>query len=307
MPTTTIRKARLLCALATATACAGLAVPSAAHAEPPRRTIVVTTSVLGALVRDLAGERFDVQVAIPNGLDPHDWEPSAKDVERLTRADLVVVNGLGLEEGLENALAQARRKGVRVFTAADHVAIRKVEYTDEASKAHDHGAGDPHLWTDPMAMKAVAGALVKELQADFGVDLGGRLSDLDRRLDALDADVRRTIGALPADRRKLVTGHESLGYFAGRYGLKLVGAVVPGLSSQAETSAAELAGLRALVARERVKVLFTEVGTPPRLVEALARDSGVRCVPLNTHAVPADGSYFTFLRELAGTITRNLG
>jgi ABC-type Zn uptake system ZnuABC Zn-binding protein ZnuA len=81
-----------------------------------------------------------------------------------------------------------------------------------------------------------------------------------------------------------------------------VGTVVPGLTTQAEASAAELAALKALLRREQVKVLFSEVGTPRRVTEALAREAGVRCVPLTTHAVPAGGSYFTFMRELAGTI-----
>ncbi len=99
-----------------------------------------------------------------------------------------------------------------------------------------------------------------------------------------------------------MTGHESMGHFARRYGFRLVGAVVPSLSSQAETSAANLAALKAIIARERVPVLFTELGTPPQVVNTLARESGVRCVTLTAHALPADGSDFTFVRDLADTI-----
>lgn len=298
-------------------ACAGLALAALAAgasageapAAPGRRTVVVTTAVLGAVVKDLAGDAFRVEVAIPNGLDPHDWEPSARDVEALTHADLLVTNGLGLEAGMERALEQARRSGVRTFAAADHVAVRKVgkgEGIPSGDPDQAEGASDPHLWTDPVAMISVARALAAELRADFGVDLSPRLADLERRLGALDAEIRAAVARIPPARRKLVTGHESMGYFARRYGLQLVGAVVPSLSSQAESSAASLGALQALIAANHVPVLFTEVGTPARVVDALAREARVRCVPLTTHAVPADGSYFTFLRNLAATITEGL-
>ncbi len=297
-------RARVL-SLATLVLCVALASPAAAAS---RRTVVVTYSVLGAVVRDLAGDHVDVRVAIPNGLDPHEWEPSARDVAALTRAHLVVANGLGLEAGMDRALARARATGVPVFVAAGAIEPRRV---GRAGAGHRHaqaheGALDPHLWTDPVAMKAVARALAAELRARFGLDLSGRLEDLERRLDALDAEIRAAVEAIPPAHRQLVTGHESLGYFAARYGLRPIGAVVPGLSTQAESSAAELARLKGLVAREHVRVIFTEVGTPPRVAEALARDAGVRCVPLTVHAVPADGSYFSFVRTLAGTIAGSL-
>jgi zinc/manganese transport system substrate-binding protein len=295
--------AALAAALLTASA------PGRAMAAPGRPTVIVTYSILGALVRDLAGDRFDVKVAIPNGMDPHEWEPSARDQAALTHADLVVANGLGLEGGLQRILEQARRSGARVFTAADHVTVRKVgpgEGIPSGDPDQVLGASDPHLWTDPMTMKAVVRALATELQTDFGIDVSARLAEIERRLDALDAEIKGSVAAIPPDGRKLVTGHESMGYFGQRYGVRLVGAVVPNLSSQAESSAAELSALKALIAKEQVHVLFTELGTPQRVVDALARESGVRCVTLTTHAVPADGSYFTFMRNLAGTIASNL-
>jgi zinc/manganese transport system substrate-binding protein len=283
--------------------------PVQAATPAVKKTIVATYSVLQALVSDLVGDRFEVKAAIPNGLDPHEWEPSAKDVESLTKADLIVANGLGLEGGMQKSLGQAKRAGVKVFTASDHITIRKVkrgEGIPSGDPDQAAGARDPHLWTDPVAMKAVVRALAASLRADFGVDLSDRQADLEKRLDALDAEIRSSVAALPVEKRKLVTGHESMGYFAQRYGFKLVGAVVPSLSSEAESSAADVVALKKLIAQNRVKVLFTELGTPARVVQTLARETGVKCVPLTTHSMPADGSYFTFMRELAGTITKNL-
>lgn len=299
-------RARLLAGLCLL---AGPGVVRAAERQD-RPTVVVTHALLGALVTELAGDQIDARALIPNGMDPHEWEPSPRDIEALRHADLVVVNGAGLEAGLERPLEQARRAGACVFSAADHLTLRRAERhgggAEGASSTHHHGAFDPHLWTDPAAMKQVARALATEIRTALGRDLSDRLAALERRLDALDAEVRSLVASLPPERRALVTGHESLGYFADRYGFRLVGAVVPGLSTGAEASAAQLSSLKRLIQREHVKAVFTEVGTPPRVVEALSRECAVRAVPLDTHALPADGSYFTFLRRLAGTVVEAL-
>jgi zinc/manganese transport system substrate-binding protein len=304
---------RKLTALAAVTLLA-LTAPTACRRSPPsagqgRPFIIATYSVLGALVRDLVGDAFVVISAVPNGLDPHEWEPSARDIEALNAAALVVENGLGLEEGMEKVLESRRSSGKRVFTAADHVAVRTVgegEGIPSGDPDQKVGASDPHLWTDPVAMKSVAIALAAEIQSSFGVNLGPRAADLAARLDALDAEIRAAVDLIPASRRKLVTGHESLGYLARRYGFTLVGAVVPGLSTAAEVSAAELASLKALIQANGVAVIFTEVGTPPGVSQALAREAHVRAVELTTHGLPADGSYFTYMRDLARVIAENL-
>jgi len=274
-----------------------------------KKTIVVTYSVLGSVVQDLVGDSFEVKVLIPNGLDPHEWEPSAKDVETLNKADLIVENGLGLEGGMEKALNGARKSGVKMFTAADQVRVRTVgEGEGIPSDDPDQAAGakDPHLWSDPLTMKVIADALAVRIASDFQVDLSARARDLDGRLDVLDTEIRAKVAALPAENRKLVTGHESMGYFAQAYGFKLVGAMIPSLSTQAEVSAADMAALKKLVAAGKVKAVFTEIGTPAAVVEALARDAGVKAVSLTTHSMPEDGSYFTFLRGLTDQIVGGL-
>ncbi len=271
----------------------------AAKAPIGARKIVVTYSILGSVVRELVGDSFAVLVSIPDGLDPHEWEPSARDIEAMDGAALVVENGLGLEEGMTKALTQARKSGVKSFSAADFVSVRRVG----AGEGMPAGAEDPHLWTDPLAVKAVVDALADTIKRDFGVDLSKRRATLDARLLAVDAEVAASVARLPAARRVLVTGHESLGYFAARYGFKLVGAVVPSLSSQAESSAAELSALKGLLAANRVPAIFTETGASAKVATALAADAGVAAVPLATHALPAGGGYVEYLRGLAATIT----
>ncbi|OGO29875.1 MAG: hypothetical protein A2Z29_05600 [Chloroflexi bacterium RBG_16_56_11] len=268
-------------------------------------SIVVTYSVLGSILDDLVGELARVTVSVPDGLDPHEWEPSAKDIETLDRADLVVRNGLGLEAGLEKTLSIARGRGVKIFTASDYIAVRRVgpgEGVPSGDPDQAVGAPDPHFWTDPLAMKSVVSALAFELNNDFGLDVSARAADLQVRLDALDKAIALTVASLPDNDRKLVTGHESMGYFAERYGFKLVGVIVPGLSSQAGVSAASLAALKTAIEDNRVKAIFTELGTSPAVARAIGEETGVRVVEVTTHALPPDGSYFTFMENLAGVI-----
>ncbi|MGE0881764.1 MAG: metal ABC transporter substrate-binding protein [Acidimicrobiia bacterium] len=274
------------------------------------KRVVVTYSVLGAVVKDvLAGtEGVSVSVLIPNGADPHEWEPSAKDVSRINNATLVVRNGLDLEEGVADALGEAAKKNVAMFTASDHITVRRVgkgEGIPSGDPDQAEGAEDPHLWTDPVAMTAVVEALGRELKA-VGIEASAGVARVAADLAKVDSEVKTILDAVPVANRKLVTGHESMGYFATRYGFALIGAVVPSLTSQAEVSASDLASLKQQIADAKVSVVFTETGTPSKVAEAVGKESGARLVPITTHALPADGTYATFLRNLATTIAKAL-
>ena len=283
--------------------------PASPSVTQAKKTIVVTYSILGALVNELVGAQADVVVLIPNGQDPHEWEPSAKDIETLMKADLVVQNGLNLEGGLEKTLSQAAAAGIKTFIASDHITVRTVgqgEGVPNAGPDQLVGAPDPHLWTDPLTMKQVVSALALQVKADLGLDLTTSAQGIESQLDGLDAEIAALVAILPSANRKLVTGHESLGYFAQRYGFKLVGAIIPSLTSQAAVSAADLAALKALIEQNHVKAIFTELGTPTAISQAIGRETGVKVVELATHILPPDDSYFTFERDLAHTIVENL-
>src|SRR6266498_3943676 len=174
-----------------------------------QKTIVVTYSILGSIVRDLVGDKALVIVSMPNGQDPHEWEPSAKDIETLTKADLIVQNGLGLEGGMEKALAQAQEEGVKFFTASDHITVRHVgegEGIPSGDPDQAVGAEDPHLWTNPLLMKSIVDALAAQVKTDLGIDLTGQAKNLDARLDSLDKEIVDIVNTLPENNRKLVTG-----------------------------------------------------------------------------------------------------
>lgn len=246
-----------------------------------RPIIVVSHAVLGAVTAQIAGGAADVVVLIPNGVDPHAYEPSAKDIEALNSADLIVVNGLGLEARLEDSLTNARTRRIPIFVATDHI----VTHSAREERGHLHSDDDPHFWTDPRLMAEVVDELGDAI-FDLGIDIGDRALMFSERLLTLDQNMLSVVETLPVERRVLVTGHESLGYFAERYGFEIVGTVVPGLSSGAEVSAGNLSDVKEAIQRSGVDVVFTELGTPTASARTLADELGVEIVEISTHVVP---------------------
>ncbi len=291
------------------------AVPLLASAcQPPantntKKTIVVTYSILGSIVKDLVGSQVNVIVSIPNGLDPHEWQPSAKDIAAINKADLVIQNGLGLEGGMEKTLEVARQSGVKFATASDYITVRHVgpgEGIPSGGQDQNVGAPDPHFWMDPLSMKSVVTGLVAIIKTDLNLDVSQQAVKLESELDALNSQVADILSVVPSDNRKLVTGHESMGYFAQRYGFKLIGVIIPSLSSQAEVSAADLATLKTAIEENHVKAIFTELGTSQAVAKTIGDETGVKVVELSTHLLPPDGSYSTFMTDIANTIANAL-
>jgi len=273
-----------------------------------RKTVVVTYSVLGSLVRDAVGEAANVIVLIPNGSDPHEWEPSAKDIERLNNADLIVRNGLDLEGGVLDVLNKAQDDGVPTFVASDHITVRLVgegEGLPDADPDQQVGAQDPHLWMDPLTLRDVMVALGPVL-AEEGIDVSAGIVSVAAGLDALNAEVEGVLAAVPAANRKLVTGHESMGDFADRYGFQLIGALIPSLTTQAGVSAKELSTLSGEIEAQHVKAIFTEIGTPTQVADAIGEAADVEVVALASHNLPADGTYATFLLDNARKVAAAL-
>ena len=318
---TLIRLALPFVALALAS-CAGPDSTTPAPAEPSattgqaaaRPTIVVTYSVLGRLVEDLVDGAAEVVTIIPDGRDPHDYQPSARDMEAMTAADLLVVNGLGFEEYLDDAIDAAADAGTPVFAVSDHVTVRDAagtrdeghdhgdDHSDELAHGdggeHDHGSGDPHLWLSPATMLEALPALADAVSTAIGTGIDP--SALAAQLQALDADLAAQFAAL--GRCELVTGHDELGYFADRYGCEVIGAVVPSMSTTADASAKQLAALKEIIAAHGATTVFTSLGTPQAVAEQIARETGANVVELGTHVLGESGSYAAFIRSVADAI-----
>jgi len=237
--------------------CAPLALASACGGDSGDGVDVVATNVIAAdVARHVAGPDADVETLIPESASPHDYGPSAQERAELEDAEVVVAWGAGLEEGVP---------------------------LDDLDKDPVELAGDerdPHIWMDPrrvaLSLEEITAALADAdpANADAYRERAATYAD---ELAALDRDVRRTLAAIPADRRKLVTSHDSLGHFVARYGFEFVGAPF-GISPEAEPSAETVASLIERVEREQVPAVFAEDTDDPELMEEIARAAGVEIV-----------------------------
>lgn len=263
-------------------------------------TVVVSSTILGDIVRQVAGAEVDVDVLLPAGADPHDFAPSARQAERAIAADLLVVNGAGFEAGLDRLVDSAEQQGVAVFAFADHV---------DLIESGESGAPDPHVWTDPVRMAGAVRQLGKAMRAVDGAPAAvvDRAETYAERLTGLDATIEQLLAGLPPDRRVLVTNHEVLAYFADRYRFEVVGTVIPSLSTGAEPSAGGLDELAGLIDRLGVPAIFVENTTSGTQARALARTlDGVEVVELYSESLGGPGSGAATYVEMMTTNARRI-
>lgn len=305
-------------ALVVSAAACGSEDASEAEPDPAGEpvSVVVTTSILGDIVTeslgDLVGEEFTVETIMPIGVSPHGFDASAEQAEAMEQADLLVTNGVNLEEGLTGVIESAEESGTEVFTFADHVEVLPGSGGDdhdhdeaegeeghdhdeaEADHDHDHSAGDPHIWMDPTQMAAGVEALAEEL-AELSDDpdaVHAEADDYIVELTTLDEDIATTLEVVPAEDRLLVTNHQAFGYFVNRYDFEMLGAAIPSLTTDAAASAAELEELAALIREHDLPAIFSETIESDELVDALAEEVGsdVQVVQLYTGSLGEPGS-----------------
>jgi zinc/manganese transport system substrate-binding protein len=284
-----------------------------------RPAIVATSGFAADIARRVAGERAEVIQLVPDSSSPHAYSPSARDRQRLAEADLVVAIGRGYEESL--ALDEG---DAPVFAIAEHAGpLRSFAQGEVAGHAeqgageqggarteHASGTPDPHVWMDPTRTAAALPALAAALAR---VDVAGRAGYEERarryagELRALDRELRETLARVPPARRKLVTSHESLGYFADRYNLTFVAAPF-GLQPEAEVSAEAVAETIQAIEREGVPAIFAQRGDDPKVMRQIARETGVEVVDdllVEGPGPQADG-YIEALRHDAARIAAAL-
>jgi zinc/manganese transport system substrate-binding protein len=241
-------------------------------AAPGAIDVVVTTTQLGDIVREVGGDAVDVHQILRPNTDPHDYEPRPKDIQETAGAKLVVTSGDELDAWMGEVLDNAGGDP----TVLDAGAGRPVTRPGESS-GPEASRFDAHWWHDPRNVEYAVGriraALVRaEPAAKDRIDRSaGRYL---AKLRALDRGIARCMAAVPASERKLVTDHDALGYFARRYGIEVVGAVIPSQTTQSQPSAGDLADLSRVIRREHVKAVFPETSVNPKLAEAIARQTG---------------------------------
>ena len=264
--------------------------------------VVVTYSVIGDVVAQLVGDKAVVNVLIPDGQDPHEFQPSAKDIETLSNAAIVVSNGLDFEEGLEDVLENVINLGNKVFMVGEHITVLKTKEADDHE--HDHGGVDPHLWLSPGTMLEMLPALTSALSDALGIDLANSSVALTTNLEELDKEIQQTISGLQDC--NLVSGHDEMGYFAARYGCQIIGAIIPSFTTTSEATAGELADLKRLIDQYKVAAIFTGLGTNPAVADQLAKELGIKAVILSTHYLDGANNYQEFMLRMVTQIAEAL-
>lgn len=295
-------------ALSLAACGSGAATPSTSRTTSALR-VVATTTIVADVVRNIAGDKIDLQVLVPPGVDEHSFQATPEDIARVADADIVFMNGAGLETFMQ-ALVENAGGDARLVSVSDGINLR--QSADELDQDHAGEQGDPHVWLDPNLVMTwvdnIAAALAEsdpQHANDYQVNAAGYRQSLAE----LDAWIQEQVDQLPAQNRLLVTDHEIFTYFADRYRFKQIGAIIPSYSTVAEPSAQELAALEDVIRQLGVKAIFVGNTVNPTLTRRVAADTGVKMVSIYTGSLtdgaPA-GTYLDYMRANVAAIVEAL-
>lgn len=254
--------------------------PATAQAQDAP-SVVVTTTVLGSVVGEILtcalGDDSSLSVLMPLGADPHDFQASSAQVALMAGADLVVVNGLGLEEGVLDAVENVEADGVSVLEIAalvDPLPFGEEHSEEESHDDHGHGEFDPHFWFDMERMALAAELIGAELAVNGDESFASCGESVAGEIRATDVLVADTLSSVQEANRVLVTDHDALGYLAERYDFDVVGVVIPGGSTLGDANSSDLADLVATIQNEGVRAIFGNTAGSPALLETLAAEVG---------------------------------
>ena len=258
--------------------CAALSVidPVYAQVSGDRLKALASFSILADLVGNVGGTRVDVAMLVgPNG-NAHVYAPSPADARRVADAKLVFVNGLGFEGWLDR-LVKASASKASIIVASKGIKPRERESAHDRERDHDHGRADPHAWQSVANVKIYVRNICDALLA---ADAGSKdvyqsnLAAYAAKLDALDREVRDTIGRIPNERRRVITSHNAFGYFQDAYGIEFT--APQGVSTEAEASAKDVAAIIRQIRTQKIAAVFLENVTDPRLVQQIANETGAK-------------------------------
>jgi zinc transport system substrate-binding protein len=277
-------------------------------------SIVTTIYPLYEFTKQVVGDKAEVLLLVPNGAEPHDWEPAPADLIKLKNASLVVGNGAGLEPWLDR-VGNTVLAGKKVVNAADVVELLESadsDEEDEADDGHGHGHVDPHVWLDPVNAQAIVQAIAG---AAAGIDAANsdyyyaNAANYIAQLATLDNEYRT--GLASATRRDIITSHAAFGYLANRYGLNQV--AIMGLAPDAEPTPERMAEIIRYVRSNGIKYIFFETLVSPKLSEVIASESGAETLVLNPIEGLTDGdiargeNYLSIMRTNLMNLQHALG
>ena len=317
---------------------------TAPSASPETTTLSVTTTVLGSVVEQMVAcvddPAYQVEVLMPLGVDPHDYQPSSAQLATIAQSGVVIANGLTLEESLVGPLEELEAEGGVVYRLAemadplpfaedDHAEDEHDSHDDhaedehseenhaeeegaDAHDGHDHGEFDPHFWLDMERVAQATELLGGELQATVGGTFEQCGVEVAQSIRDAEAEVIDTLSVIAEEDRVLVTDHEVLGYFAERYNFDIAGVLIEGGSTLAEPSSQELAALISEIEARGLTTLFGNYHVPSDLLDSIAAESGdVQVVPLYLGSIGEPesefGTYQDMMRANARAMANALG
>ncbi len=281
---------------------------TAQHQDGVPLQVIATTSIVADVVANVGGDAIELNSIIPRMTDPHGYQLTPGDLQMLHDADVVFINGLGLEEALEQTLAQLP-EDIPILSLSGGIQLRELtsERTDtnedHETEAHTDAGVDPHVWFDPMNIYIWTDNAAQSLAALDPANAASFQANSDtfhNQLEDLHNWTLTQLEEIPLADRILVTDHLLMGYFAQRYDFEILNALLPAFSSTASPSAQELADLQDSVRQSGVKVIFIGINSNRQLAEQMARDTSVAVVPLYTGSLSAlngpASTYLTFMQ-----------
>jgi ABC-type Zn uptake system ZnuABC Zn-binding protein ZnuA len=261
--------------------------------------IIATNSLVGDVVSQIGGEKIILDVLLPLGTDPHTFSPTPQDAVKISNADIIFANGVGLEEFLRPLLENIGSP-LKLVEISKGINFRTMSDEDSNSKSL---VADPHTWMDPnnaiIWVDNIVSALSEQdpKNAEYYFENGLSYKAI---LNELDAWIRSEVSILPEEDRKLITDHLVFGYFVDRYGFTQVGAIIPGFSTLAEPSAQDIAQIEKSIRSMAVKAIFINTGSNQSIAQRISEDTGTRLVSLYMHSLSdisgQAGNYIDFMR-----------
>lgn len=301
-------------------------------AEGEKLQVVATTGIVADVVKQVGGDLIDLKILLPVGVDPHTFEPAPRDIATVADAHAVFANGAGLEAFLDEMLQNAGGNTPVVHLSEDiefreigeheheHEEVIEDEIHDEAEsedtlteEEHRHEDIDPHTWTSPANVIVWVENLntaLSSLDPDHASEFDSNAKAYIEKLEEIDAWIQEQIDSIPPENRKLVTDHQIFGYYADRYGLQQIGAVISASSTAAQPSAQEIVALQDIINEQGIKALFVGNTANTSLSNQVARDTGIDIVELYTGSLGPEGSevetYLDYLRYNTNAIVEAL-
>lgn len=311
---TVLRLRRLLLTLVTLVFAATATAACTGGDDRPR--VVVTTNILGDITQEIVGDEAEIVVLMKPNADPHSFGLSAVQAAELERADLVVHNGLGLEENVLRHVDAARESGVAAFEVGRAVDPLTFRLHADGGPEEEAGQPDPHFWTDPDRVRKAAALIAEQVVEHVdGVDekaVRDNAARYDEQLADLTTWMEESFDRIPEEKRALVTNHHVFGYLAERFGFRVIGAVLPSGTTLASPSSSDLRSLTEAMREAGVRTVFADSSQPKRLAEVLRTElgGGVRVVELYSESLTEQGkgadTYLQMMRANTTAMTDGL-